>query len=236
MVAGIGTAAVGSARSSSSSVPRLDPGSTLLFLINSSAGALDIDAKRAVIESTLAAHGREGELLVCRPAELPRVAVQAAAAAVSRGTAVIAVGGDGSLNAVAQAAHAAGCAMGVIPCGTFNYFARTQGIPTEPAAAVRLLLDARPMPVQVAAINDRVFLVNASLGVDPELLQDREAYKTRFGRSRRVAFVAVCAIWCWVGTFICPSLSRWKGWRGACGWSRPERPSRSAHGLGRPTP
>lgn len=32
-----------------------------------------------------------------------------------------------------------------------------------------------PMPVQVGTINDRVFLVNASLGVDPELLQDREA-------------------------------------------------------------
>lgn len=31
------------------------------------------------------------------------------------------------------------------------------------------------MPVQVGTINDRVFLVNASLGVDPELLQDREA-------------------------------------------------------------
>jgi diacylglycerol kinase family enzyme len=41
--------------------------------------------------------------------------------------------------------------------------------------------------------NDRVFLVNASLGVYPELLQDREAYKARFGRSRWVAFVAGCA-------------------------------------------
>jgi diacylglycerol kinase family enzyme len=100
------------------------------------------------------------------------------------------VGGDGSLNTVAQAAHAAGCAMGVIPYGTFNYFARTHGIPTDPAAAARLLLDASPSPVQVAAINDRLFLVNASLGVYPELLQDREAFKARFGRSRWVALVA----------------------------------------------
>ena len=50
-----------------------------------------------------------------------------------------------------------------------------------------------PTPVQVAAINDRVFLVNASLGVYPELLQDREAWKARFGRSRWVAFIAGCA-------------------------------------------
>lgn len=134
-----------------------------------------------------------GELLICRPSELLHVATEAAAAAVASGTAVVAVGGDGSLNTVAQAAHAAGCVMGVIPYGIFNYFARTQGIPTDPVAAMRLLLDARPTTVQVAAINDQVFLVNASLGIYPELLQDREAYTARFGRSRWVAFVAACA-------------------------------------------
>ena len=176
-----------------SPVPRLDPAAALPFVINAAAGALDLDAKRAVIEATLAMRGRTGELLICQPAELLQVATEAAAAAVARGTAVVAVGGDGSLNTVAQAAHAAGCPMGVIPYGTFNYFARTHGIPTDPAAAVRLVLDAQPMPVQVAAINQQVFLVNASLGVYPELLQDREAYKARFGRSRGVAFVAACS-------------------------------------------
>lgn len=175
------------------SAPPLDNAAALLFIINAASGAQDIDAKRAVIESTLAARGRRGELLVCQPAELSRVAAQAAAKAVAHHTAVVAVGGDGSLNTVAQAAHAAGCPMGVIPYGTFNYFARTHGIPTDPAAAAQLLLDAQPLPVQVAAINDRVFLVNASLGIYPELLQDREAYKARFGRSRWVAFVAACA-------------------------------------------
>ncbi|MDO9149361.1 MAG: diacylglycerol kinase family protein [Hydrogenophaga sp.] len=175
------------------SAPPLDTAAALLFIINASSGAQDIDAKRAVIESILGARGRRGELLVCQPAELARVAAQAAAKAVANHTAVVAVGGDGSLNAVAQAAHATGCPMGVIPYGTFNYFARTHGIPTDPAAAAQLLLDAQPLPVQVAAINDRVFLVNASLGIYPELLQDRETYKARFGRSRWVAFVAACA-------------------------------------------
>jgi len=175
------------------SAPHLDPASPLLFVINAAAGAFDVDAKRAVIEAALAARGRTGELLICRPADLSRVASEAAAAALASGTAVVAVGGDGSLNAVAQAAHAVGCAMGVIPYGTFNYFARTHGIPTDPAAAALLLLDAQPTPVQVAAINDRVFLVNASLGIYPELLLDREAYKARFGRSRWVAFMSACA-------------------------------------------
>ncbi len=174
------------------SAPRIDPSEALLFVINNAAGALDLDAKRAVIQSALAAYGRKGELLTCEPADLERVAAEAAAAALARGTAVIAVGGDGSLNTIAQAVHSAGCAMGVIPYGTFNYFARTHGIPTEPNAAARQLMDAWPTPVQVGTINDRVFLVNASLGIYPELLQDREAYKARFGRSRGIAFVAAC--------------------------------------------
>lgn len=174
-------------------VPKMDPAAALLFVINASSGAHDIDAKCAVIESALAASGRRGDLLVCRPHELQQVATESAATAMARRTTVVAVGGDGSLNTVAQAAHAAGCAMGVIPYGTFNYFARTHGIPTDPSEAALMLMRASPSPVQVAAINDRLFLVNASLGLYPELLQDREAYKARFGRSRWVAFVAAFA-------------------------------------------
>lgn len=170
-----------------------DPAASLYFVINDASGAHDIGVKCGVIESALAGAGRQGELLVCRPSELQQTAVRAARMAASSGSAVVAVGGDGSLNTVAQAAHAAGCAMGVIPYGTFNYFARTHGIPTEPAQAARMLLAARPHPVQVAAINNRLFLVNASLGVYPELLREREAYKARFGRSRWVAFVAAVA-------------------------------------------
>ena len=185
-----GTEEVGGAPALVESGPRIDPSAPLLFVINASAGAHDVDAKTAVIESALAARGRQGELRVCRPEALQWEATEAAMRAAALGTAVIAVGGDGSLNTVAQAAHAAGCAMGVIPYGTFNYFARTHGIPTDPVAAARLLADATPSPVQVAAINDRLFLVNASLGVYPELLQDREAFKARFGRSRWVALVA----------------------------------------------
>jgi hypothetical protein len=44
--------------------PLLNPAATLLFVINTSSGALDVDAKRAVIESALAMRGRKGELMV----------------------------------------------------------------------------------------------------------------------------------------------------------------------------
>lgn len=173
--------------------PEIDRAAPLQVVINMAAGAADGQARRERVESALRAAGRRADLLLCQPADLPTVARQAAARAVASRTAVVAAGGDGTLNTVAQAAHAAGCALGVVPQGTFNYFARTHGLPPDPADAVRLILDSAPQPVQVAGINDRVFLVNASLGLYPDLLEDREAYKARFGRSRWVAFVAACA-------------------------------------------
>ena len=173
-------------------LPQLDPTSPLLFIVNGASGHHGADEKRAVIEAALTAAGRAGELLFAQPNELPKVARDAAVKAIATRAAVVAVGGDGTINTVAQAAHAAGCAMGVLPQGTFNYFARTHGIPDDPAEAMQALLLAQPMPVQVGLINERVFLVNASLGLYPELLQDREAYKARFGRSRLVAFGAAC--------------------------------------------
>lgn len=173
--------------------PELDVEAPIQFVINAAAGSSDAQTRRTTIERALQAQGRRGELHFCRPEGLARVAQQLARQAVSTRTAVVAVGGDGTLNAVAQAAHAAGCAMGVVPQGTFNYFARTHGIPVDPTAAVHQLLQSAPVPVQVAGVNDRVFLVNASLGLYPDLLEDREAYKARFGRSRWVAFLAGCA-------------------------------------------
>ncbi len=167
-----------------------DPQAPLQFIINAASGREDAQAKGAVLEAALQASGRPGELRYCRPRDLPLAAGRAAARAVALRSAVVAVGGDGTINTVAQFAHTAGCAMGVVPQGTFNYFARTHGIPADASEAARQLLQWRPSPVRVAAINGRVFLVNASLGLYPDLLEDREHYKARFGRSRWVALWA----------------------------------------------
>lgn len=174
-------------------VPELDPAAALLFVINSACARHDASATRVLIEAALRQAGRTGELCFAKPGELSAVAERAAAAAAARHSAVIAVGGDGTLSAVAQAAHAQVCAMGVLPQGTFNYFARTHGIATDAAAAMQTVLHATPVPVQVGLINERVFLVNASLGLYPDMLEDREAYAARFGRSRWVAGLATLA-------------------------------------------
>ena len=53
-----------------------------------------------------------------------------------------------------------------------------------------MLLVEQPRPVQVGLVNDRVFLVNASIGLYAKLLEDREAFKAQYGRHRWVAFWA----------------------------------------------
>ena len=170
-----------------SSPPEIDRDAPLIFIVNAASGSAGAQAKREAIEAALKEAGRVGDLRFATADALAQAARTAAADAGATRSAVIAVGGDGTINAVAQAAHAQGCAMGVVPQGTFNYFARTHGLPAEPDAAVRALLRSAPQPVQVGSVNGSVFLVNASLGLYPELLEDREAYKARFGRSRLVA-------------------------------------------------
>ena len=163
----------------------------LHIVFNLGAGHGSADAVEQAITQACASAGRVVHLLrVDDPARLGDIARQAVQAAVADGGVVVAAGGDGTINTVAQATLGSGCAFGVLPQGTFNYFSRTHGIPAEPEAAMQVLLTAQAHPVQVGLVNGRVFLVNASLGLYPTLLEDREAWKRQLGRSRLVAFGA----------------------------------------------
>lgn len=103
---------------------------------------------------------------------------------------VVAVGGDGTLNAVCQSVVGQGVPFGVLPQGTFNYFGRAHGISQNTEEAVQGLLNARLEHVSLGLVNGRYFLVNASLGLYPRLLEEREQFKQRYGRSRWVALYA----------------------------------------------
>lgn len=160
-------------------------------VINLCSGHEDDDARLTTLRTELQRAGRAHHLLPIRHAgDLPRAVDEAIQWARAQRGAVIAAGGDGTLNAVAQAVLPTGLPLGVLPQGTFNYFGREHGVPTELADGVRALLGARVQPVTVGQVNQRLFLVNASLGLYPQLLQDREAIKARFGRHRAVALVA----------------------------------------------
>lgn len=160
-------------------------------VMNASSGHDDTQQAIDTLREKFAAAGHQFELyLVEHPQQLPALAAQAARNALVQKGAVIGAGGDGTLNTVAQQAYAVSRPFGVLPHGTFNYFGRTHHIPEDIAAALDALLQARPRPIQVGQVNGHLFLVNASVGLYPRLLQDREAYKKQFGRSRIVAFAA----------------------------------------------
>lgn len=163
----------------------------LYIVLNPGSGSGDSDEAATQISAVLGEAGRPHQLLrVDRHHGVAALAAQAVAAAQREHGIVVGAGGDGTLNAVARAAHAAGRPFGVIPQGTFNYFAREHGIPTDTREATAALLRARPQPVQVGEANGLLFLVNASLGLYPRSLQDREAMKERWGRHRLVALGA----------------------------------------------
>ena len=167
------------------------PGPPLVVVFNVGAGHGQADEVRATLQAGCAEAGRTLHLLAVQdPRQLGAIARQAVAQAQQCGGIVVAAGGDGTINTVAQAALGSGCAFGVLPQGTFNYFSRTHGIPSETAEALQGLLAGHSQPVQVGLVGERVFLVNASLGLYPQLLEEREDWKRQFGRSRLVAFGA----------------------------------------------
>ncbi|MDM0015504.1 diacylglycerol kinase family protein [Variovorax sp. J22P168] len=169
--------------------PELSPRAPLLVVLNAGSGSGEAERAREVIAAGCAAVQRDFHVYeVDAPGRLHACAREAVERArVLRGV-VVAAGGDGTINAVAQAALGSGCAFGVLPQGTFNYFSRTHGIPSDTAEALQVLLNESPRAVQVGMVNERVFLVNASLGLYAKLLEDREAFKAQYGRHRWVAF------------------------------------------------
>lgn len=116
-----------------------------------------------------------------------------AAGAVREGARlVVAGGGDGTLRAVASALAGTGVTMGVLPAGTLNHFARDLEIPLDVAAAAETAAAGIPLEVDVAEVNRRVFINNASLGIFPTYRFER-VRRERRGRGRLPAFLG--AVW-----------------------------------------
>jgi diacylglycerol kinase family enzyme len=171
--------------------PAHGPTSPLFIVLNAGSGHSDAATVRRTIEETCTAAGRRHRIfLIDRPERTQALAREAVERARAAGGTVVVAGGDGTINTVAQATLGSGCAFGVLPQGTFNYFSRANGIPAETQAALQVLLTEVPRAVQVGLVNDRVFLVNASLGLYAQLLEEREAFKREYGRHRAIAFGA----------------------------------------------
>jgi diacylglycerol kinase family enzyme len=163
----------------------------LFVVLNAGSGKNDVDEGQRVMREVFEKAGREVQfLLISKARPIEQLARQAVSLAQSRQGVVVAAGGDGTINGVAGAVLGSGCPFGVLPQGTFNYFGRVNAIPQDIRAAAEALLNAQVTPVQVGQVNGKVFLVNASVGLYPQLLEDRESWKSQLGRSRVVAFFA----------------------------------------------
>jgi YegS/Rv2252/BmrU family lipid kinase len=92
---------------------------------------------------------------------------------------VIAAGGDGTVNEVVQALAGHTTALGVIPMGTVNVWAREMGIPLRPAQAREVLLSGVRRQVDLGRAGAHYFLLMAGVGFDAEVARrvDKSALK-----------------------------------------------------------
>lgn len=92
--------------------------------------------------------------------------------AVGEGRAIVAAGGDGTANAVAQHVVGRGI-MAVLPLGTLNHFGRDLGL-RDIDHAIDVLKTGPVRRVDVGRVGDRFFLNNAGIGLYPEMVYRRD--------------------------------------------------------------
>lgn len=100
---------------------------------------------------------------------------------------VVAAGGDGTISSVTAAIIDTDKILGVLPLGTLNHFAQDLRIPLDLDAAARTIFAGVITEVDVAALNDRIFLNNSSLGLYPIIVRERQK-RQRLGFGKWPAF------------------------------------------------
>ncbi len=106
--------------------------------------------------------------------------------------AVVAGGGDGTVSAVASLLAGTPTPLGVLPLGTLNHFAKDAGLPTDLKKAVETIAAGQTRYVDVARVNDRIFINNASIGVYPSIVASRERLRAQ-GHFKWIAFALATA-------------------------------------------
>ena len=155
-------------------------GRRVRVFLNKRSGGEDATPDKLI--ALFAAHGCE-----CVVTELERsLDLEAMARNDPKDVAYIAAGGDGTVNCVANVVANTGRAMGVLPVGTLNHFAKDLGLPQELEAAVAVAAGEGTQAVDAGEVNGRIFVNNSSLGAYPVMVLEREQMK-RTGRNRWVS-------------------------------------------------
>jgi YegS/Rv2252/BmrU family lipid kinase len=139
------------------------------IIVNPSSGSVHGAAGLSELRETVAwlgAHGLPTELcLTDGPGSAQSLAEQAVAAGMRM---VIAAGGDGTINEVIQVLAGHTTALGVLPVGTINVWAREAGIPLTIAEARRVLVEGVQRRIDLGRAGTRYFLLMAGIGIDAE--------------------------------------------------------------------
>jgi diacylglycerol kinase family enzyme len=164
--------------------------SPALVIVNTTAGQGCPPGWAGAIEDGFRRYGVPTRIVLARTgADI----LAAAARAVEDGTClVVAAGGDGTVSAVASRLAGTRVALGVLPTGTLNHFARDLGLPRGTGAAIEAIARGHEAAVDVGEVNGRLFINNSSLGLYPDIVLDRERQRRRLGRGRWRALLAAC--------------------------------------------
>ncbi len=91
---------------------------------------------------------------------------------------VICLGGDGTVNETANGLVGTSTALGVLPGGSTNVFARTIGLPNEPVESTAMLLEAMEgrsiRRIGLGSVNGRYYCFHVGIGYDAALVEQVE--------------------------------------------------------------
>ncbi|MEX0610397.1 MAG: diacylglycerol kinase family protein [Balneolaceae bacterium] len=105
---------------------------------------------------------------------------------------IVAAGGDGTVSAIASALAGSEIPLGVLPLGTLNHFAKDLNISLELEDAVKVIHQKQTTKVDIGKVNEKCFVNNASIGVYPWVVKQRDSGKpqTKVGK-----YVAMTGAW-----------------------------------------
>ena len=156
-------------------------------LINRGGGAVAADPSVAdKVAKALAGAGVDAEVELVGGGDC---AVRCGAIGERGDKLLIVGGGDGTVSAAASALVGTNTVLGILPLGTLNHFARDLGIPTDLEEAAKLIAARPERRVDVAQMNDRIFINNSAIGLYPLLVVDRDQQRKKLGRPKAVAMV-----------------------------------------------
>ena len=105
---------------------------------------------------------------------------------------IVAAGGDGTVNTVAELALQNDLVLGILPMGTFNHLAKDLKIPLSLDSAIKTLFNGQVVNVDACMVNNKVFINNSSIGLYAKLVRLRQKHQ-RLGKGKLQAFFAALA-------------------------------------------